>query len=206
MQKTVSFYIKTKDILSANKTVAHYIIKSKQAAALRELASTQGIAAHDDPENAKIRMQAIHAKQELSNQRGRLRRKMNKAKNSAEEIAEALEKQTQDFGEIIEPETIPVKFLFDKFSLKVTVCPPTRRRLDPPNLYPTVKPLIDGLTDACWWEDDDFDHLLDVSFRYGGLSDSTNNEYLIILDIQAITETSEYILDREIHKTRTEGV
>lgn len=34
--------------------------------------------------------------------------------------------------------------------------PKPAARFDPPNLYPTVKPLIDGFTDAGYWTDDDY--------------------------------------------------
>lgn len=59
---------------------------------------------------------------------------------------------------------------FDKYTVDVIVYPPSKRRLDPPNLYPTVKPLIDGLTDANLWEDDDHEHMSSMTFYYGDLS------------------------------------
>lgn len=59
---------------------------------------------------------------------------------------------------------------FDFFTIDVYVYPPSNRRIDPPNLYPTAKPLIDGLTDANLWEDDDYSHLYRTSFYYGGRS------------------------------------
>lgn len=72
--------------------------------------------------------------------------------------------------------------IFEHFNILVEVFPPTRRRLDPPNLYPTVKPLIDAgsVTDedsrnsgvgVGLWEDDDWTHLESLTFRYGGLSE-----------------------------------
>ena len=36
----------------------------------------------------------------------------------------------------------------------VTIYSPTKSKLDPPNLYPTVKAIIDGMTDAGIWTDD----------------------------------------------------
>lgn len=48
----------------------------------------------------------------------------------------------------------------------------TRRRMDPANAYPTVKPLIDGLTDAGVWEDDDADHVDGPDMRLGGVDPS----------------------------------
>lgn len=49
----------------------------------------------------------------------------------------------------------------------VTVFSPTRSRLDPPNLYPTVKALIDGMTDAGIWTDDNHKVIKMMSFVYG---------------------------------------
>lgn len=58
--------------------------------------------------------------------------------------------------------------MFTRFVVSVSVCPQTHGRVDPPNFYPTVKPLVDGLTDAGWWPDDDYSHLVSMSFKYGG--------------------------------------
>ena len=68
--------------------------------------------------------------------------------------------------------------VFDTFEIEAVICPPTRRRLDPPNLYPTVKALIDagsvqkreGYIGCGLWDDDDWTHLSKLSFSYGGLS------------------------------------
>lgn len=94
---------------------------------------------------------------------------------------------------------------FDKFLVTVTIKPPTRRKLDPPNYYPTVKPIIDGLTDAKWWKDDNFQHMLEVRFRYGGLAGlkkedgkNDNDTFKVILDIEELTEYSKYITVAEV--------
>lgn len=42
-----------------------------------------------------------------------------------------------------------------------------KRRFDPANASPTVKAIIDGLTDAGLWEDDNADVVTEVSFRAG---------------------------------------
>lgn len=52
----------------------------------------------------------------------------------------------------------------------LTVYPPTNQKVDPPNLYPTFKALLDGLTDAGVWSDDNNDVILETAFRYGGAS------------------------------------
>lgn len=40
----------------------------------------------------------------------------------------------------------------------------TQRRADPPNAYPTVKPLVDGLVDAGVFRDDDDKHIPEMAF------------------------------------------
>lgn len=89
---------------------------------------------------------------------------------------------------------------FDKVKISVVVCPPTRRRIDPPNLYHTAKALIDGLTDAEWWEDDDFKHVLDFSFRYGGLSgDKDHFRFFIMFEEVPDDIVPRYIFNSEHH-------
>lgn len=74
---------------------------------------------------------------------------------------------------------------YPKCEVIVQVSPPTRRRLDPPNLYPTVKPLVDGLTDAGVWVDDDWQHLIKMSFVYGGPS-KISGVFIIKLTIKEV--------------------
>lgn len=76
---------------------------------------------------------------------------------------------------------------FNKFMITVYVKSPTRRRIDPANLYPTIKPIIDGMTDSGWWEDDDYKHLDEIRFRYGGLS-KEKGFFDFVLEITEIEE------------------
>lgn len=69
--------------------------------------------------------------------------------------------------------------------LTVTVYKPTRRRLDTPNLYPTVKALIDGMTDAGIWTDDNHKVIKMMSFVYGGLSNEKGH-YRLVFDIEEV--------------------
>lgn len=57
-------------------------------------------------------------------------------------------------------------------TVTITVYAPTKRRMDPPNLYPTVKALIDGFTDAELWTDDNYEIIKSMTFIYGGLSNT----------------------------------
>lgn len=82
-------------------------------------------------------------------------------------------------------EDLKIDYKFNKFKVVVYVCPPTRRRLDPANFYGSVKPVIDQLTDNGWWEDDDWQHLDEMSFKYGGLSE-IKSCFKFILEIQEV--------------------
>jgi crossover junction endodeoxyribonuclease RusA len=45
---------------------------------------------------------------------------------------------------------------------------PTRQHYDPNNLWPTVKAICDGITDAGLWADDDHEHVEGPDMRHGG--------------------------------------
>lgn len=65
----------------------------------------------------------------------------------------------------------------------VTIYSPTKSKLDPPNLYPTVKAIIDGMTDAGIWTDDNHNVIKKLSFVYGGLS-KEKGHYRLDFDIE----------------------
>ncbi|WP_308689220.1 hypothetical protein [uncultured Streptococcus sp.] len=65
----------------------------------------------------------------------------------------------------------------------VTIYSPTKSKLDPPNLYPTVKAIIDGMTDAGMWVDDNYKVIKSMTFKYGGLS-GEKGHYKLIFDIR----------------------
>jgi len=65
----------------------------------------------------------------------------------------------------------------------VVVNPPTNRRMDSINWYPTVKPLIDGLVDAELFSDDNDEVITSVTFIPG--VKTSNKKYRIDLHIRA---------------------
>ena len=69
--------------------------------------------------------------------------------------------------------------------VRVIVYAPTKRKYDPPNWSPTTKALLDGLTDAEIWTDDNINIIKRVSFEHGGLSGNKN--YRIELNIHEVT-------------------
>ncbi|GAA0057887.1 hypothetical protein GE023_005175 [Streptococcus canis] len=69
----------------------------------------------------------------------------------------------------------------------VTVYSPTKSRLDPPNLYPTVKAIVDGMTDAGIWVDDNHKIIKSMAFKYGGLSNEKGH-YRFVFDIKGVKD------------------
>ena len=68
--------------------------------------------------------------------------------------------------------------------VNVTFLAPTERKYDPPNFYPTIKALIDGMTDAKVWTDDNHEVIKYMKFEHGGLSGG--NYYVVVIEIEEI--------------------
>lgn len=185
VKKRLLFNLLRTDTLNSNSMPSHHIMKSKIASALRRAGAEAGVSAHSHPEEAAAYLEYLTTVNELLARKGRTRKRMNKAGASEEEINEQMSILDAAHAEVIALNgAAPAPpYLFEKFTVRVTVCAPTRRRMDPPNFYPTVKALIDGLTDAGWWEDDNFSQLLEMSFRYGGLSGKSDT-FTLIVDIE----------------------
>lgn len=101
--------------------------------------------------------------------------------------------------------------IFSRFTVRVLVFPPTRRRFDPPNLYQTVKHLLDGGTDTGIWEDDDWHHLEELSFRYGGDISGEKDTFKFVFVIEESTgdegvpELATTGVDKECNERKREG-
>lgn len=68
----------------------------------------------------------------------------------------------------------------------VEVKKPTRRKSDAPNVYPTVKALLDGMTDMGLWDDDNDDVIRDFRFVPKGLN--TEKCYHLTIRIEDFIE------------------
>lgn len=66
----------------------------------------------------------------------------------------------------------------------VDIKPPTRRRMDAPNWYPTIKALQDGLVDSGWLVDDNAQVVRKTSFLTSGLSGT--KQYEINIEFQPL--------------------
>lgn len=61
----------------------------------------------------------------------------------------------------------------------VTIHPPTKRRIDAPNFYPTIKALIDGMTDAGLWIDDNNQIIKFMTFILGEKTENKKYKFSI---------------------------
>lgn len=194
------FELTTDATLNQNRMPSSHFVKSELARNLRALGRETGLKLHQDSEKASLRAEAIHSEQEASNVKGKIKRSYNKKlKRNPDlkaEMEEALEKAGKDLLPEVSSSDMDVDYEFNHYSVTITVMTPTKRRTDPPNFYPTVKHLIDGLTDASWWEDDSFGEMDSMTFRYGGVS-PVPKHYIFVLDIKELS-------DEEVNSMRDE--
>ena len=68
----------------------------------------------------------------------------------------------------------------------IDVHPPTRRRMDAPNWYPTIKALIDGFVDAGLLSDDNNSIIQETRFKSTQLSGTKN--YVLNIEFKSLEE------------------
>ena len=190
--RRLEFYVPQKSIFNINMNIKHFMQKAKMVDVLRTMGARKGAEEHPERVTVERRLDSLKQERRLASRRNSAMRKMSKAGAAQEDIDRALDEISRDLAPETPSNDLKATPLFNTFRIVMTAYPPTRRRLDPPNLYPTLKALVDGLTDACWWEDDDFTHLVETSFRYGGLSDM-KGDWKIVLDI--------YEVDKNVYVT-----
>lgn len=163
---TLTFLIPTKKVLNANSMPRNTFVKSKMARELRRMGHQAATRAHPDSELSAERVNAVQALREVSNRQMRLTKDAKKGKLNPQEAALLQTELERTKTGITLPD---IDYLFTgPFAVEVTICPSTRSVIDPPNVYQTVKHLVDGCTDAGLWEDDNYQHLVLMSFRHGG--------------------------------------
>lgn len=195
---TLEFYLTQKEVINSNMTFKHFMQKAVMVDNLRSKSAEMGALRHPQSELVCKHLEDLDTERKNAAAKNRLMKSLKKDSDITQEEIDrevTLLESTMDAEPSLTPkERSSIQPMFSHFGVNVTVCPPTRRRLDPPNLYPTIKALIDGLTDACWWSDDDFTHLLYTSFRYGGLS-GEKGVWKIALDVVRVddSELGDYI-------------
>lgn len=167
--RTLVFDIARPDTLSSNVAVHHYM-KAKIVRTLRKLAIEAGLELHEEDQREAVqrRVHALQERQDWQTKKAAVSKKLAKkglSKKEIEDHADILAIGDKTSYEVANAVVVP--FLFDKARVRVLVGNTVNRDFDPPNLWPTVKALTDGLTDCAWWVDDNFKHLTEVSFGYG---------------------------------------
>lgn len=187
--RTLVFDIAREDVLSSNVAVFHYV-KAKNVRTLRKLAIDAGIELHEelDREAVSKRVQALQERQDWQTKKSAVSKKLKKkglTKKEIEEHPDILaigEKTSYNAANAIE-----VPFLYKKAKVRILVGNTVNRDFDPPNLWPTIKAITDGFTDCALWEDDNFNHLAEISFAYGERSPEKGH-YRFTLIIEPFNE------------------
>lgn len=187
--RTLVFDIAREDVLSSNVAVFHYV-KAKNVRTLRKLAIEAGLELHKelDKESVSKRVQALQERQDWQTKKSAVSKKLKKKGLSKKEIDEhpdilAIGEKTS-YNAV---NAIEVPFLYNKAKVRILVGNTVNRDFDPPNLWPTVKALTDGFTDCALWEDDNFNHLAEISFAYGERSPEKGH-YRFTLIIEPVNE------------------
>lgn len=200
MIQTLVFELDKSQVLNSNNKL-HMYVHSKIVSHLRKLSAEMGMERHS-PENrplAEEKMKLLYAEADAIAKKKKLRKTLSKRKLITEEEIEELMAKAAAEEKAAEKlaKNVQVVPLFNVAKVTITAAPPTRRRMDPPNLWPTAKAILDGLTDASWWLDDDFKHVVETSFRYGGLS-GTKDTFKITVKIEEVSDIESYIMESEV--------
>lgn len=167
--RTLVFDIPRSDTLSSNVGKFHFE-KAKNVRELRRVAIEAGLSLHGEEDREAItnRVRALQERQDWQTKKSAVSKRLAKKGLTKKEIEEHEDILTiGDKTSFDAANAIAVPFLYDKARVRVLVGNTVNRDFDPPNLWPTVKALTDGLTDCAWWEDDNFNHLVEISFSYG---------------------------------------
>lgn len=167
--RTIVLDIERVDTLSSNVAVHHYV-KAKVVRTLRKLAVEAGLSLHaeGDRDAVTARVQALQERTDWQTKKAAISKRLAKKGLSKKEIEEHADIQAiGDKASYGAANAVEVPFLYERARVRVLVGNTVNRDFDPPNLWPTVKALTDGLTDCAWWVDDNFTHLVEVSFAYG---------------------------------------
>lgn len=159
-----------KEVLNSNSIPGNNFFLAKLKKDIRTQAATCGSLWHPQSVYSEGAVELSRIIGERNAAKSKARKEMNKDGIPAEQQQLVFREIEQDYTEIIADlkgfKDENVKYLYDKCAIKIGVSPPSKRRIDPPNMYPTVKPFIDGLTDAGWWEDDNYNYIISTEFHY----------------------------------------
>lgn len=187
-KETLTFEVLRKDILASNIQEFHYT-KGKKVSSLRNLAVIEGLKRHklEDVEKVQERVDALIERQAWQTKKTAESKKLKKKGLTKAEIDAELNELYGTKASYEKVDAIKVPFLFPKAKIKVLIGNTVNRDFDPPNYWPTIKAITDGLTDCAWWEDDNFNYVTEVSFAYGERSE-LKGHYKFTLIIEEVLD------------------
>lgn len=171
--RTLVLDIPRPSVLSSNVDV-HFRVKPKLIRQLRQVAIENGLAFHseDEVKAVKKRLVALQERTDWQTKKSNLSKTLKKKGLSKAEIDEKLLEVIGSNATYDVANAITVPYLYEKARVRVLIGNTVNRDFDPPNFWPTIKAITDGLTDCAWWKDDNYNHLTEISFGYGERSDA----------------------------------
>lgn len=181
--RILTFDIPRKEILSSNVQV-HFRVKPKLVRQLRQAAVTAGLNFHSDNnvDLVKSRISALQDRTDWQTKKANVVKALRKKGLTKKEIEQHPDiLAIGDKTSYTKVNAIENNFLYQKATIEVLIGNTVNRDFDPPNFWPTVKAITDGLTDCGWWEDDNFNYLTKVSFGCGEKSDIKGHYRLTLI-------------------------
>lgn len=177
----LGFVIPPKFFLNSNNMPNNFFVKSKIVKFLRELGAQTTLNAYPTSEDKNKALQYLDAREKetaygvIKRREFKNEKKKLNVKTLSKDDIQRIENELEYLLPFIPSTELDMNFMFDVVSLNIIICPPTLRRFDPPNAYPTTKALIDGCVDAGILEDDNHKYLKNYNFQYGGVSPTPKN-------------------------------
>lgn len=183
------FEATAKECLNSNSMPNAIYMKSRMSNHIKSMAHELAVTNHKNPELSRRYLKSKLSYQELVKAKSKAAKDFNKKhkkqaptqshRDDLDSHFKRISDEMEIHSELIETlsENKDELFMYRKFFVNVVVYGPNARKFDPPNFYPTIKPFIDGLTDAGWWEDDNYSIQVMTSFCYGGIRRNDRNAY-----------------------------
>lgn len=176
---SIDFIVPKNKVLSSNVPRKH-IVSWSIGMPLRNMSALKGLEYH--PENvrdvAREKYELILQKRQVRSAKSKLKKSLKKSGFPDVKINEILEKE---FPVLPSEKDFDIPYLIPhRACLLVNVRIPTGQSFDPPNYWPTVKYLQDGLTDASWWIDDNL-HTIPLTCFSGGEKSDIPDSYIFTL-------------------------
>lgn len=194
IQSSLVFALTPKETLNSNSLPNNTFFLGKLKRVIRDKGAFLGSSWHTDTSLALASVELSEIIKERNHMKSTVRKSMNKDGLSKDEQSVILADVDENYKDEISSLSSIVAlhssnkddndtpYLYDSCTISIGVSPPTKRVIDPPNLYPTIKPFVDGLTDALWWKDDNFNYITSTEFHY--VNPNPHKMYVFYLDIK----------------------